>query len=172
MLKKMPDLSKYRHSKANALTFTKAWANPCFGGSVLNAVGTKTKPKSRKNQLQEHITKSTINGLYGGGYYVIQKVQQFEDNESWFMDIYILVESVENFEHMGKLKKIQDDYNNRLKPKKTDLKNIQHPPKPLKFDEIKESLNGFARIVYYKSSTTDPSPEYCQIESMTEGQIK
>lgn len=89
------------------------------------------------------------------------------------MDIHILVESVTNYEHMAVLKKIQEEHNNKNKAKKIDLKAAaQPPPKPLTFDEIKESLNGFARIVYYKSTTTDPSPLYNQIESMTEGEIK
>ena len=52
MLKKMPDLTKYKHSKTNVATFTKSWASPIFGGCVLNAVGTRTKPKSRKNSLE------------------------------------------------------------------------------------------------------------------------
>jgi len=57
-----------------------------------------------------------------------------------------------------------------------ELANLASTPKDskdyLKFDEIKESLNGFARMVSYKSTNGSPDPQYCEIESVEEGEFK
>ena len=75
------------------------------------------------------------------------------------MDIYILVESVDNVEHIEKLRQANEDYKKSLlakykKPAIKPVANLATTPKlsgkePLKFDEIKDSLNGFARIISY-----------------------
>jgi hypothetical protein len=45
------------------------------------------------------------------------------------------------------------------------------PKEFLKFDDIKDSLNGYARIIYYKASNGNPAPENNEIESLVEGKF-
>lgn len=75
MLKKMPNLTRYQHSKANSLNVGKAWASPQFGGSIFTPLGAVKKGRTRKNTLEQTIKAAQVNGLYGGGYYVLEKVQ-------------------------------------------------------------------------------------------------
>ena len=43
MLTLPPNLLKYQHSKNNTTVFTKAWANPQFGGNVFKPLGAMKK---------------------------------------------------------------------------------------------------------------------------------
>jgi len=58
MLKKMPNLTRYKHSKTNVLNVTKAWRSLQFGGSVFTPLGAIKKKRSRNNTLQQHIQAS------------------------------------------------------------------------------------------------------------------
>jgi hypothetical protein len=40
MLKSCPSLYNYASEPTKVLNFSRAWGNSCFGGSVLNSVGT------------------------------------------------------------------------------------------------------------------------------------
>jgi len=53
MLRRAPSLTRYAMSKERNFTFTKAWASPYFGSSVLNPVGAVLKKRTRKNPLEE-----------------------------------------------------------------------------------------------------------------------
>jgi len=74
MIKRMPTLTKYMASKTNSLTYTKSWASTVFGGSVLNPLGARMKKRTRTNPLSEQISGAQINALYGGGYYILERV--------------------------------------------------------------------------------------------------
>jgi len=49
MLKVSPKVLGYSKNKKNTLTFSKAWSNPVFGGSVLSPLGQLKKLRSRPN---------------------------------------------------------------------------------------------------------------------------
>ena len=107
-----PNLTKYSHNKNNITAFTKAWANPQFGGSVYKPLGAMKKntkgvlvptKRTRTNQLQEEIEKAQLNSLQGGGFYKIMKVQQYAENKYMFYDIYILIEGIKNNYHIQAL---------------------------------------------------------------------
>ena len=110
MLRRMPNLKRYMHGKERSVNFTKAWANPVFGGSVLQPLGVFKKKRTRTNTLEQDIKQCKINALYGGRYYVLEKVQQFREDDHLFLDIYILIENIENTEHLEKVKKLNDKF--------------------------------------------------------------
>ena len=39
----------------------------------------------------------------------------------------------------------------------------------LRFDDIRDSLTGYGRMVYYKSNHSNPDPVYNELERMEEG---
>ena len=72
MLSLPPNLTKYTYSKNNTAVFTKAWANPLFGGNVFKPLGAMKKnakgilvatKRTRTNQLEEEIQKAQLNSL-------------------------------------------------------------------------------------------------------------
>ena len=69
------------------------------------------------------------------------------------MDIFILTESIENQEHIKKLKDADEKYRQSLLDKKVTTVFSNTPKEFLKFDDIKDSLNGYARIIYTKHLT-------------------
>lgn len=175
-------MKRYAYNKTHIATFTRAWSNGQFGGSVFRPLGSYTPNKKgvlvaskreRTNCLEDDIKKTQINSLYGGGYYKIMKVQQFKDNKMQFYDIFLLTESVENKEHLEKFKKATDDYNNWLKPpKKGSITRVTRDKDFIQFEDIKESINGYARIVSYKAINGNPESENNELESVFEGKFK
>jgi hypothetical protein len=87
------------------------------------------------------------------------------------MDIFILTESIENQEHIKKLKDADEKYRQSLLDKKVTTVFSNTPKEFMKFDDIKDSLNGYARIIYYKASNGNPAPENNEIESLVEGKF-
>lgn len=183
-MSKFPSMKRYAYNKTHIATFTKAWANGQFGGNVFKPLGTYTKNKkgvlvaskrSRTNVLEDDVKKSQLNSLYGGGYYQIMKVQQFKDNKLQFYDIFLLTESVENKEHLEKFKKATEDYKNWLKPPKKGIAKLTGSTKDkdfIQFEDIKESINGYARIISYKAINGNPESENNELESVFEGKFK
>lgn len=110
MLRRSPDLRRYGLSKERNYTFTSAWSSSIFGGSVMNPVGAYGKRRTRRNPLEEQIKKSNVNSLYGGGYYVLEKVQHYSDDTHYYVDIYLLVESVEDQEQLALIKDLNERY--------------------------------------------------------------
>ena len=91
-----------------------------------------------------------------------------------FSDIYLLTESIENKEHLEKFKKATEEYNAWLNPKKAKPGVISVVSKDktfLQFDDIKESINGYCRIVTYKAINGNPEPENNELESVIEGKF-
>lgn len=98
MLRRMPNMSNYGQSKERQTTFTRAWASANFGGSVMNPVGAPLKKRNRRNPLEESIKATQINPMFHGGYYILEKVQLYKDDSTMFVDIWVLLESIENDE--------------------------------------------------------------------------
>lgn len=70
-------------------------------------------------------------------------------------------------EHLDKIKKLNDQYKQSLLKKAKDAK----PPTNLivKFDDIKDSLSGYGRIISYKSNNSSTDPQFNEIDSVVEG---
>lgn len=89
----------------------------------------------------------------------MEKVQQYPEDSHWFYDIYILIESVENMEHLEKIKKLNDKYKaSLLKKAKKGVEVSKGKEEFVKFDDIKDSLTGYGRIISYKASNSNPDP--------------
>lgn len=90
-----------------------------------------------------------------------------------YYDIFILIENIENKEHIEAFRKATDEYLKKpLKPiKNVTATGLKNPEVTLHFDDIKESLNGWARIISYKTIHGD-STENCELESVVEGKFK
>ena len=58
MIKRSPNLLKYKHTKEKQLTLARAWGSNVFGGSVLNPLGALKKKRTRKNPLEQKIRAS------------------------------------------------------------------------------------------------------------------
>ena len=110
MLSRAPDLRRYGLSKERNATFVRAWANSNFGGSVLNPLGAIGKRRNRQNPLREQIKNAQINTLYGGDYYVLEKVQLYSDDTHYYVDIYMLVETIEDQEQLKLIKDLNERY--------------------------------------------------------------
>lgn len=98
MLRRGPSLKRYQLSNERNYTFNSAWSSVYFGGSVLNPLGAYGKRRNRHNPLEKQIKECQINALYGGGYYCLEKVQLYSDDTHYYVDIYLLVETVEDQE--------------------------------------------------------------------------
>jgi hypothetical protein len=72
MLALKPNMKDYNADSLRVLNFTKAWASPVFGGSVLGPLGIYKGKRTRYNVLDQQINKAQINPLFGGGYYVLE----------------------------------------------------------------------------------------------------
>lgn len=115
-----------------------------------------------------------INSLHGGGYYKLMKVQQYKDNKLQFYDIFLLTEHIENAEHRELFKRATQEYEQWLNPpKKGSITRILSKEKEfLQFEDIKESINGYARIISYKAINGNPESENNELESVFEGTFK
>ena len=95
-----PNLKNYAGDAKRTATFTKAWASAVFGGKVLNPLGDSKGKRTRYNVLDQQIAKAQINHMFGGGYYIIEQVQQAEGDLTQFYDIYILIENIKDNEQL------------------------------------------------------------------------
>lgn len=177
MIKRMPNMKQYAYSKTNTANFTRAWLSRSFGGSVLSPLGGGLKGKKTKyNNLEWDIKHAELKSIYGGGYYVLENVQQFPDNENWFFDIYILIQESTNMEHMKTVRQMHQKYQDSLLKKKVAgkdlLGNKAKKVDYILYDDIKESLTGWARMVSYKSHSDYPSWTSNELDSVVEGEFK
>ena len=100
MINTIPNLKNYAGDSKRSARFLEAWSSPVFGGSVLTPLGVYKGKRSRYNVLDQQIQKAHINGMFGGGYYIIEGVQQNADDLTSFMDIHILIENIKDNEHL------------------------------------------------------------------------
>ena len=103
---------KFRNHADQLKNMEEAYKSSIFGGSIFLPLGSSTKKgekRDKENNLQNEIRHTNIDYLYGGGYYVLHNVRVHkEDPEDPsegidYMDIYILVESIDQLEEMKKL---------------------------------------------------------------------
>ena len=170
MLNTCPNLKNYTADKGRMLSFQKAWSNAVFGQSVLKPLGIYKGKRSRYNVLDQQINKAQINQLFGGGYYILEQVQQFDNDETWFYDIFILIESIKDNEHMEQVKQLSQEYENRYKKV-----NMAHNTQKtfIKFEDIKSSLCGWARIISYQTTTGGSKDSaHKRLEAMYEGHFE
>ena len=171
MLSKQPDLSRYLQNQDRRTTFQKAWNSPVFGGSVLKPVGTLKKKNSRPNSLEQSIKTLQIQSLSHGGYYVLEGVQEMAGDSHRFVDIYILVQSVEDISALEKMRQLYQKYQQSLDKNVVPTAQTQTVPRVL-FDQIKDSLNGFARMIYYKVEDNVPEAKSNELIAIEEGEFK
>ena len=74
MLNVKPDTSRYAFTTTRQTQLTKAWANGIFGGTCFNPLGIYKGKRNRTNSLKQDIKTSHINQIYGGGYYILERV--------------------------------------------------------------------------------------------------
>ena len=117
MIKAKPDTATFQKEKTNVAVFNKAWVSTVFGGTVVNPLGERGKRRSKTNPLNEIIngaegsTKAMqINWSKGGGYYVLHKVREHRNDARFLMDIYILVESIDDLSIQAKMEEANEDY--------------------------------------------------------------
>ena len=104
---------KFRNHAGQQKNMEDAYKSSIFGGSVFLPLGSSTKKgekRDKENNLQNEILHANIDYLYGGGFYVLHNVRVHkedpeDDHEGVdYMDIYMLVESIDQLEEMKKLK--------------------------------------------------------------------
>ena len=93
----------------------------------MNPVGAPLKKRNRRNPLEEQIKATQINPMFHGGYYILEKVQLYKDDSSMFVDIWVLLESIENDEQLKALKELNERYQNSLLPKSKRLDKLTGP---------------------------------------------
>lgn len=137
------------------------YANNVYGSSVFQPIGTEGASgyvkRDKRNMLEEDVRNKPIQHLYGGGFYVIKGVQCEEDK---YADIWILVEQIEDLEHMKQLKL------------KNDLPEEKRKKVLIKYSEIKSSLNGVGRIIKYDVKNKLVHPDNNSITMVEEGKFR
>ena len=103
--------------------------------------------------------------MYGGAFFKLENVQQSADNRTYYMDIYLLTESVTDSAVLKKMHKVDEETR--------DPKKVVGSKTQLTFDEIKASVTGYARIINYKVIVgTSGKPDKYELESVVEGEFK
>jgi hypothetical protein len=171
MLKVRPDLKKFKGDADAVKNVETAYSSNIFGGSVFLPIGKKNGKRDKKNPLELEIKATQVDYLYGGGYYVLKNVKEEYvteyDGEEYtaatYWDIYMLVESIEQFEELKKLKIMNDG---EVKGTKTKDQKI------INFEDVVSSLNGYGRIIKWTCIGDDFSPENNVIQQVVEGKFK
>lgn len=169
-LNTIPNLKRYGADSSRITTFTKAWLSKGFGGSVLQPLGGLKGKRTRYNVLDQQIDKAQINQMFGGGYYIIDQVQQLDDDNTWFYDIQILIENIKDNDLLEQLRGLNEAQNQLLKKKG---QTVSTQKDFIKFNEIKESMTGWARVVSYsvtKPGSTDDLDK--RLEAVYEGHFE
>ena len=103
MIKSKPVTTPFMKEKSNIAVFTKSWMSTVYGGTVINPLGERGKRRTKTNPLNEVINGQEgsqkamqINWSKGGGYYVLHSVREHKNDPRFLMDIYILVESIDD----------------------------------------------------------------------------
>ena len=188
LLNSIPDRLLYDPSKEPVLH--KLLTSKICGGSVLQPVGRDKENPARviQNNLQEKIINFEIEYLYGGGYYEIERLIDTKENR--VLDIFILLENVANYEDIEKLRTLYDIETTtqanriRFQSETARMSSLQlglnrqsssvQPclsknefPLSFTYNDIKESLNGIARIVIYNYVDLSGSKSEVQVSNDT-----
>jgi len=159
MLRTQPDFKSFKADQERVRNLTSAWNSSVFGGCVLNPLGgTANGKRTRYNVLDQQLSKAQINTVFGGGYYQLRHVQILDD---LYCDIWILVEDVKRNDHIKMIREHEEN----AKSKDKDASKNQTK---LKFDDIKDSLTGWARVIIY----ADLKEQGNRLESLWEGHFK
>lgn len=171
--------------KSNIAVFTKSWMSTVYGGTVINPLGERGKRRTKTNPLNEVINGQEgsqkamqINWSKGGGYYVLHSVREHRNDARFLVDIYILVESIDDLSVQAKMEEANEDYKmlhwHKMSKKEKELKADEIKKKePLVFEDIQEALNGVGRLVHYKCEGKDVhNPLHCTLDKVVEGQLK
>ena len=185
MIKSKPDTKGFQKEKNNVAVFNRSWLSTVFGGPVVNPLGERGIRRTKTNPLNEVInggqdsTKALqINWSKGGGYYILHKVREHRNDARFLMDIYILVESIDDLAIQAKMEEANEDYKilhlHAMSKKERELKaDLIKKKEPLVFEDIQEALNGVGRIVHYKAEGKDiHNPLNCTLDKVVEGQFK
>lgn len=192
MLKRQVDCSRF--SGNGRTDYNKFWSSEVYGGSVLEPIGevnsqeaVKAARRTKKNMLDELISKAEVNYLYGGGYYCLRDViveEQYYKGEVYCgklkADIYLLIEKHDDIKKLDQLKFLSDSAeiartSPMLLPKGKNEPAILKPvaresasrsTKNVTWAELISVLNGYGRIVTYTEN------EEAQLETVREGFFK
>jgi len=163
MINKKPTMSKYGRDKQALKNIDQAIASRVFGGSVMQAVGSKGGKRTKTNSMRDNVLTLNTQTMYGGGYYTMMNVRESADSQTCY-DIFLLTDKVEEQEVMRQMKAIDQITSNFGMPRapKLDKKALADPrnvikkktianvdAKPVYYDELAEGINGYARIIKY-----------------------
>ena len=72
---------------------------------------------------------------------------------------------------LAKIKKLNEQYKASLLKKAKKGAGVTETKKEefVKFDDIKDSLTGYGRMISYKSSNSNPDPSFNEIDAIVEG---
>lgn len=187
----------YDHNGHNLMEM---WESKAFGGCVFNKIR-KKDGGSITNFLSKKVKSYDIQYLYGGGYYILENLPDPENNQ--ILDVYILIEDVNKFDDMNYLKelfafdhtrnhhniekkntptptnhqKMRSEDASRSYTIKMDLKTVAELKKETRditFNDIHESITGFARIIKYQAIYGDcfsKDVSLLKIQSLEEGEF-
>ena len=143
------------------------YKNQIYGCSVLNPVGDiESKKRTKKNPLTDEINQFNVQHLYLGGWKEIShvKVDEEEDIQSEEGALYCHINLLVDCVHMN------EEKNLIMQSDKIPMKERLHIGE-LKFDQIKSSMNGFGRVIYFRAHG-DHKSEHLSIEYIQEGKFK
>ena len=167
MLSKEPNLKEYQGSADALKKMGVMYKNQVYGCSVLLNVGDKDqKKRTKKNPLTDEINRFNVQHLYLGGFKELShvKVNKEEDihadEGALYCHIHMLVDSV----HLA------DEKSLIMQSDKIPMKERLHIGE-LQFDDIKNSMNGYGRIIYFRCHD-DHKPEHQHLEYIQEGKFR
>ena len=169
MITSKPSFTKFAYKSDNMKTLVKAIASPVFGGSVFLPVAKKGHARTKKNPLEQEIQALNCEVIYNGGYYVLPNIRESETSQE-FLDVYLLASSIRDKELAEKIKMIHDLNNQSLEMLKKKTKDVKKAVKAddktnqkVFWDEIKEGVTGYVRIVRY---TNHSVPNVIDVDDM------
>lgn len=134
----------------------KAYSSSIYGGSVLTPVGSINGRRTKNNPLHEEISKMEVQSIKAGNYYVLKHVRK-SSAHNIYLDIYLLTGSIQDQKLMQKIKAIHDSSKGVYTDPKLAKQFKNGKSSPYFFDDIKEAITGFARIIEYANHSV---PEY------------
>ena len=124
---------------------------------MMPIAGGKVKGKKRANPIKQEVGKITGDVMQGGGFYQLLNIRESKDSYVCY-DIYLLAQSIENRELQAKMKTIHEintqaalaKVGTANPPRRTSVTKVDEAP--IYLSDIKEGINGCARIIKYNNS--------------------